>query len=54
MTEFIAKGLKNNRLVRLNRCRLFLQVYTLADICSGNGRHLCKNFLGAQPYAGIA
>jgi hypothetical protein len=53
MTEFIANEFKNNRLVRLNRCRLFLQVYTLADICSGNGRRLCKEFFdGRNPMPG--
>jgi hypothetical protein len=48
MTAFIAKGFKKNRLVRLNRCQLFLQVYTLANICSGDGRKLCLEFLGGR------
>jgi hypothetical protein len=53
MTKFIAKGFKNNRLVQLNRCRLFLQVYTLADICSSDGRKLCSEFLdGRNPMPG--
>jgi hypothetical protein len=39
MTKFIVKGFKNSGLVRL-----FLQVYMLAGICSGNDRHLWVNF----------
>ncbi len=55
MTEFIANEFKNNRLVRLNWCHLFLQVYTLADICSGNGHQLCKEFFeGHNPMPGLS
>jgi hypothetical protein len=55
MSEFIRNGFKHNRLARLNRCRLFLQVYTLADICSGDGRKICPEFLsGHNPMRGCS
>ncbi len=53
MTEFIRNGFKNKRLVRLNRCRVFLQVYTLADVCAGDGRKLISDIMhGRNPMKG--
>ena len=33
-------GFSNNDLIKINRCRVYLQVLTLADITSGDGQHL--------------
>ena len=37
MESFIAKGAKKSQLKLLNRCRLYLKVITLADICDASG-----------------
>ena len=48
---FIQQGFKNRRLERLNRCRIFLQVLSLADICSGNGSYILSAIKqGINPY----
>ena len=53
MSEFIRHGFKNKRLVRLNRCRVYLQVYTLADVCTGDGRKLISAIMdGRNPMKG--
>jgi hypothetical protein len=46
MKEFIAKAFKNNMMVWLNICQLFLQVYVMADVCTLNGRN--QNRLAEQ------
>jgi hypothetical protein len=40
MEAFRKAGFREKTLLRLNRCRIRLQVVTLADISSGDGRHL--------------
>jgi hypothetical protein len=53
MSEFIRHGFRNKWLVRLTRCRLYLQVYTLADVCTGNGRKLISEIIqGRNPMKG--
>ena len=43
-------GLPPKTLKRLNSCRLFLQVLTLADICDGLGTSICVNSLRGQKH----
>jgi len=40
---FHAAGFRGKQLQQLNRCRLFLQVTTLADICIGSGRSIAAS-----------
>ena len=40
MAEFHARGFKDFQLGRINRCRLYLQVVTIGDIASMNGRNI--------------
>jgi hypothetical protein len=52
-SEFIRHGFRNKRLVCLNRCRLYLQVYTLADVCTGDGGKLISEIIqGRNPMKG--
>ena len=48
---FLEKGYKGRRLERLNRCRIYLQVLSLADICSGSGTYIIPSIKqGHNPY----
>ena len=40
---FLAAGVKGKRLLQANRCRLYLQATSLADIASGDGREIMEN-----------
>ena len=40
MVRFCQVGFKNIQLTRLNRCRIFLQVFAKSCICSGDGKYL--------------
>jgi len=40
MNAFISAGIRGNNLHRLNRCRLFLQVVSLAQVSTWDGLHL--------------
>ena len=42
MEAFVNEGFSGINLVRINRCRLFLQVNTLADVIIGYGDDYCK------------
>jgi hypothetical protein len=55
MSEFIRNGFRKKRLVRLNRCCLYIQVYTLADVCTGDGRKLISETIhGRNPMQGLS
>jgi hypothetical protein len=40
---FVSLGYSGEKLVKLNKCRIFLQVVTLSDICCGDGQVLNHN-----------
>ena len=40
---FVARGFCDAELFQLNRCRIFLQVISLSDICSGCGKYILKS-----------
>jgi hypothetical protein len=47
MDHFIAQGFSASKLRLLNQCRLYLQVITLADLTSADGKHLIPDvFIG--------
>jgi len=47
MDHFIAQGYSASKLRLLNQCRLYLQVITLADITSADGKHIILDvFIG--------
>ena len=48
MEEIMKKGYSKKKLIRLNKCRLYLQVITLADISNGDGDKIAKNFLDGK------
>jgi len=48
MEEIIKQGYDKNKLIRLNKCRTYLQVITLADISNGEGNKISKNFLDGK------
>lgn len=41
----ISKKFTNNELRRINLCRIYLRVFYLSDICSGNGRGVMHNYV---------
>jgi hypothetical protein len=49
MDFFITQGYKNSQLGRLNRCRIYLQVITLADITSASGSNIIPDILSGIP-----
>ena len=57
MQRFSDFGYSKRQLLRLNRCRLFLQVITLAEISDGSGDKICnmaynghRNFTRKSPF----
>ena len=48
MEECIRAGLSTTELKSINRCRLYLQVYALSDISTGDGRFLSESSLNGQ------
>jgi hypothetical protein len=40
---FVSLGYRGEKLVKLNKCRMFLQVVTLSDICCGDGHSISHN-----------
>jgi len=48
MRLFIRSGFRNTELIILNKCRMFLQVIFLSDICEASGTKL-KNHRCQQP-----
>jgi len=49
MDFFIAQGYNSSQLRRLNRCRIYLQAITLADITSANGSTIIPDILSGIP-----
>ena len=48
MEEIMKKGYNKEKLIRLNKCRKYLQVITLADISNGDGDKISKKFLDGK------
>ena len=44
-TVIDAKIFTNSEIYRINLCRIYLQVFYLSDICSGNGRGVMNNYM---------
>ena len=42
MEAFGESGFEQNSLLKLNRCRLHLQLHTISDIVDGSGESLCR------------
>ena len=49
-TSFVSAGLRGHDLLRLNRCRLFLQVTSLTNISTGDGLRLGRGCLRGELY----
>ena len=45
MEEFVEQGYTKSELMILNRCRIFLQVMTLADVMTGSGDSFTEHYL---------
>jgi hypothetical protein len=45
---FVQQGFDGVELVQLNRCRVFLQVVTLSDICTGDGSRFTRSCWNGQ------
>ena len=45
MEKMVTLGLKEDELVRVNRCRLYLQVILLSDIVDAGGIHILTSYL---------
>jgi hypothetical protein len=39
MGEIISAKIKHTKLLKINKCMIYLQVLTLSDIITGNGKH---------------
>ena len=48
MEEMMKKGYDKQKLLRLNKCRIYLQVVTLADITNGDGSKISHNYLNGR------
>jgi len=49
MQSFQQVGLKGMGLATINRCRIYLQVTMLADICDGSGMYILADMWAGQP-----
>jgi len=48
LESFSKKGYSDNDLQQLNNCRIFLQVYSLSDICNAEGDQITRKALAGQ------
>jgi len=46
---FVQSGISGAKLARINQCRIYLQVTTLADICDGSGEYILPDMWAGQP-----
>lgn len=49
MEHFVNQGFKASQLLQLNRCRVYFQVLTLADIVSTDGLCIIPDILVGAP-----
>jgi len=47
--SFQQAGLKGAELAKVNQCRIYLQVTTLADICDGSGAYILPHMWASRP-----
>jgi len=52
MEMFVNEGYRNDELILLNKCRMYLQVLTVSDVVDGDGTHLCPITTTGKLYKG--